>query len=47
MFIILIFFIVSCANVTSDIKVDAEADPKANIKGYKTYVWLGIGRNTV
>ena len=41
MFIILIFFIASCAAVTSDIKVDAEADPKANIKGYKTYVWLG------
>ncbi len=41
MFISLIFFIASCATVTSDIKIDAEADPKANIKGYKTYAWLG------
>lgn len=33
-----------CASVpTSDIKVEAEADPKANFKGYKSYGWLGAG----
>jgi len=26
---------------TSDIKVDAQADPKANFSGYKSYTWLG------
>ena len=34
MLIILIFFIASCATVTSDIQVDGKADPKANLKGY-------------
>jgi len=24
-----------------DIKIDAEADPKVNFSGYKTYAWLG------
>ena len=31
-----------CASaVTKDIQVEAEADPKANFKGYKSYTWLG------
>jgi len=31
-----------CAsNVTKDIKVEAETDPKANIAGYSSYTWLG------
>ncbi len=32
----------SCAsNLTKDIKVEAQADPKANFSGYKTFTWLG------
>ncbi len=31
----------ACSTLTQDIKVDAEADPKANLAGYKTYAWLG------
>lgn len=32
----------SCASTpTKDIAVDAQADPKANFSGYKTYAWLG------
>lgn len=27
--------------VVKDIKVDAQADPKAKFSGYKTYAWLG------
>ena len=31
-----------CATaVTKDIQIEAEADPKANFKGYKSYAWLG------
>jgi hypothetical protein len=31
-----------CASVpTKDIQVDAQADPKANFSGYRTYAWLG------
>jgi hypothetical protein len=31
-----------CATVpTKDIQIDAQADPKANFSGYKTYAWLG------
>ena len=31
-----------CASsITSDIVVEAEADPKANFKGYSRYTWLG------
>ena len=31
-----------CASsATSDIVVEAEADPKANFKGYSSYTWLG------
>jgi len=29
------------SNVTKDIKVEAETDPKANIAGYSSYAWLG------
>jgi hypothetical protein len=32
----------SCASTpTKDIVLDAQADPKANFSGYKTYAWLG------
>jgi hypothetical protein len=44
MLIILIFFVASCATVTSDIKVNAEADPKINLDKYKTYTWLGSAK---
>ena len=38
----LFLLITACAStLTQDIKVDAEADPKANLAGYKTYAWLG------
>ena len=31
-----------CASsVTKDIMVDTDVDPKANLKGYSTYTWLG------
>jgi hypothetical protein len=31
-----------CASTpTKDIMIDAQADPKANFSGYKTYTWLG------
>ena len=34
--------LVGCASVpTKDIEVDAQADPKANFSGYKSYAWLG------
>jgi len=34
--------LVGCASVpTKDIEIDAQADPKANFSGYKTYAWLG------
>jgi len=39
---LLILFITACASpLTQDIEVDADADPKANLAGYKTYAWLG------
>lgn len=38
-----LMLLTGCASVTSDIKVDAESDPKANLSGYKTYTWLGAG----
>jgi len=32
-----------CASTpTKDIAVAAQADPKANFSGYKTYTWLGV-----
>jgi hypothetical protein len=38
----LILLLGGCATVpTQDIKVDAQADPKANFGGYETYDWLG------
>ena len=34
--------ITACTSpLVKDIEVDAEADPKANLAGYKTYAWLG------
>ncbi len=40
---VMVFVLLSgCASVpTKDIQVDAQADPKANFSGYKTYAWLG------
>jgi len=41
-FIIVLMLLAGCASVpTKDIQVDAQADPKANFSGYKTYAWLG------
>jgi hypothetical protein len=38
----LILLLGGCATVqTQDISIDAQADPKANFSGYKTYDWLG------
>lgn len=35
-------FVTACTSpLVKDIEVDAEADPKANLAGYKTYAWLG------
>ncbi len=37
-----IWIFAGCTTIpTDDIKVNAESDPKANFKGYKTYAWLG------
>ena len=34
-----------CAStMTQDIKVETEADPKANLAGYSSYTWLGSAR---
>jgi len=42
LFAIAVMLLVGCASVpTKDIAVDAQADPKANFSGYKTYAWLG------
>jgi hypothetical protein len=40
---VMVFMLLSgCASVpTKDIQVDAQANPKANFSGYKTYAWLG------
>ncbi len=35
-----ILLLASCATVTQDIKVDAQADPKVSFSGYKTFTWL-------
>ena len=36
-----LLLVAGCAtNVTNDIVVDTEADPKINFKGYTTYTWL-------
>jgi hypothetical protein len=37
----LMLLVAGCASVTKDIRVDTDMDPKANIKGYSTYTWLG------
>lgn len=38
----IILLVAGCASsVTNDIVVEAEADPKANFKGYSRYTWLG------
>ena len=38
----LALLLAGCATTpTQDIQVDAEADPKANFAGYKSYAWLG------
>ncbi len=35
-------FVAGCATtLTRDIEVDAQADPRINMAGYKTYAWLG------
>ena len=42
LFAIVAMSLTGCASTpTGDIRVDAQADPKANFKGYKSYVWLG------
>ena len=43
LFFVTVFMLISaCASVPiKDIQVDAQADPKANFSGYKTYAWLG------
>ena len=41
-FTIVAMLLSSCATTPiKDIKLDSEADPKANFGGYKTYAWLG------
>jgi len=38
----IMLLVAGCASsVTKDIMVDADIDPKANMKGYSTYTWLG------
>jgi hypothetical protein len=42
LFASVVMLLSSCASTpTKDIVVDAQADPKANFSGYKTYTWLG------
>lgn len=42
LFAVAVMLFSSCASIpTKDIAVDAQADPKANFSGYKTYAWLG------
>jgi len=41
-FAIILAVLAGCVSApTADIRFDAEADPKANFSGYKTYAWLG------
>ena len=41
LFAMIVMFVSGCSNVpTKDIQVDAQADPKANFSGYKSYTWL-------
>lgn len=40
--ILSILLLAGCATIpTQDIQIDAQADPKVNFSGYKTYDWLG------
>ena len=40
--LIVLFVLAGCASVpTKDIKIEIQADPRANFSGYKTYAWLG------
>jgi hypothetical protein len=42
LFAVIVIFLSGCATVpTRDILIDAEADPKANFSGYRSYAWLG------
>jgi len=42
LFASVVMLLSSCTStLTKDITVDAQADPKANFSGYKTYAWLG------
>jgi len=41
-FAAIFMLLAGCSSVpTKDITVDAQANPKANFSGYKTYAWLG------
>jgi len=38
----IMLLVAGCASgVTKDIMVDTDVDPRANLKGYSTYTWLG------
>ena len=40
-----VLLLAACATApTSDIRVDAEADPKASFSGYKTYAWFAAAQ---
>ncbi len=44
--LLVLFTLNACATMdysssTDDIKFESEVDPKANFKGYKTYMWMG------
>ena len=40
--VLIVWLFAGCASTpVKDIKVDAQADPKVNLSGYKTYAWLG------
>ena len=42
LFVTVVMLLSGCASVpTKDIQVDAQADPQANLSGYKTYAWAG------
>lgn len=42
LFVTVVMLLSGCASVpTKDIQVDAQADPQANLSGYKTYTWAG------
>jgi hypothetical protein len=40
MVVVVMLLFAACATAPTDIKVSAEADPKVNLSGYKTYAWL-------